>query len=429
MKTFGVISLGCSKNAVDTEYMLGLMSSAGYVLVTRPEDADILIVNTCGFIASAKEESINTILEMVQYKNSGRCSVLVVTGCLSQRYPAELKEELPEVDLFLGVREYDTLVPRLNVLTGENGKCMNVHRILTTPSYSAYLRIADGCDNRCTYCAIPLIRGPRASVPMEPLVAEAERLAENGVTELTVIAQDTSGYGVDIYGKPMLKELLLKLAEIEKLHWVRVLYTYPNTVTEELIDSIYGNPKILNYLDMPIQHIDSDMLHRMNRHGERSHIENILRYVRQSAPGFILRTTAIVGFPGETEAQFQELLDFIREYRLDRLGAFTYSPEDNTPAAEFPGQIPEEIKEERLARLMTVQQEISLSLNQSRIGQETEILIEGEENGFLTGRSYAEAPDVDGKIFIRTTKRHSAGTYINARLTAASEYDMWGEEV
>lgn len=429
MRTFGVVSLGCSKNAVDTEYMLGLMTGAGYVLVTRPEDADILIVNTCGFIASAKEESINTILEMAQYKEYGRCSVLVVTGCLSQRYPRELKAEMPEVDLFLGVREYDTLVPLLNALTGEKGSCLNAHRILTTPPYSAYLRIADGCDNCCTYCAIPLIRGPRASVPMEPLVEEAERLAANGVTELTVIAQDTSGYGIDIYGRPMLKELLQKLAGIDKLHWVRVLYTYPNTVTEELIDSIYSNPKILNYLDMPIQHIESDMLRRMNRHGERRHIESILRYVRKAAPAFILRSTAIVGFPGETEDQFQELLDFIKEYKLDRLGAFTYSPEDNTPAAEMPGQIPEEVKEERLARLMEAQQKISLSLNQNRVGQTAEILIEGEENGLLKGRSYAEAPDVDGNVYIRARNQHRAGEYIHARLTEASEYDMWGEEL
>jgi len=429
MKTFGVISLGCSKNAVDTEYMLGMMTAAGYVLVTRPEDADILIVNTCGFIAPAKEESINTILEMAQYKEHGRCSVLVVTGCLSQRYREELKAEMPEVDLFLGVREYETLVPKLNAITGEKGTCANSHRILTTPPYSAYLRIADGCDNCCTYCAIPLIRGPRASVPMEPLLEEAERLANSGVTELTVIAQDTSGYGIDIYGKPMLKELLEELAKIEKLHWVRVLYTYPNTVTEELIDSIYSNPKILNYLDMPIQHIDSTMLRRMNRHGERSHIEEILRYVRKTAPGFILRSTAIVGFPGETEEQFEDLLSFVREYKLDRLGAFTYSPEDNTPAAEMPNQIPEEVKDERLARLMEAQQKISLSLNKSRIGQELEILIEGEENGLLKGRSYAEAPDVDGNVYIRAKQPHCAGEYIRARLTEASEYDMWGEEL
>lgn len=345
----GLVSLGCSKNAVDSEILLGELKSRGFDIVNDAAQAEIIIVNTCGFIESAKTDSIDTILDMAQYKTAGSCKLLVVTGCLSQRYGDELARELPEVDVFNGVKNYPALAEWLAEICGVEppapesanaAACCGIpKRLLTTPSYRAYLRIADGCDNRCTYCAIPLIRGGRVSTPMETLLAEAEQLAKSGVTELTVIAQDTSAYGIDLYGKPMLRELLEKLTEIEGLHWVRVLYAYPNTVTEELVDAMYRNPKICNYIDIPIQHISAHMLRDMNRHGSAEHIREITDYIRRSAPGFILRTTVMLGFPGETEADFDELMHFMAEHPFDRVGAFTYSAEDGTPAASMPNAV------------------------------------------------------------------------------------------
>lgn len=306
----GAVSLGCSKNTVDTEIMLGELKSYGFEIVAEAACADIIIVNTCGFITPAKQDSIDTIIEMAEYKKTGRCRFLAVTGCLSQRYPAELRRELPEVDMFWGVKNYPAfaleLASKFNLT-----HCGGAKRMLTTPSYRAYLRIADGCDNRCTYCAIPLIRGGRVSVPIEKLIEEANTLADSGVTELTVIAQDTSAYGMDLYGSPRLVELLTRLAEIEKLHWIRLLYTYPNTVTKELIDTMIANPKICNYIDMPIQHIAGNMLQAMNRHGSAAHIREITDYIRKAAPDFILRTTVMLGFPGETERDFDELMEFM----------------------------------------------------------------------------------------------------------------------
>lgn len=430
MKNVGIVSLGCSKNTVDTEQMLGFLNDAGYLFVNDPAQAQILIVNTCGFIASAKEESIDAILEMAQHKKAGTCEFLVATGCLCERYRDELKQELPEVDLFLGVREYGALVEKLNALTGTDARCCgDSKRMLTTPHYRAFLRIADGCDNRCTYCAIPLIRGARKSVPMENLVAEAEKLVADGVCELTVIAQDTSGYGADLYGKPMLKELLERLDSIEGVRWIRVLYTYPNTVTPELIDTIYSSRHILHYLDMPIQHIGDRMLQQMNRHGSSGNIERILAYVRKNAPDFILRSTVIVGFPGETEQEFAQLKRFLNEHPMDRLGVFAYSAEDGTPAANYVGQVDENIKHDRMDALMRQQKELSLGLNRRRVGSTVEVLIEGKDGDYLVGRSYAEAPDVDGKVFFVPVSEHEAGEFVPVRLTRATPYDMFGEEV
>ena len=428
--TVGLISLGCSKNRVDSELILGHLRKAGFLITADEAEAEVIIINTCGFIEPAKEESIGTILEMAQYKTAGKCRLLVVAGCLSQRYPNELREEIPEVDIFWGVKDQGGLVKAISDALGVSYCGCGEARLLTTPPYSAYLRIADGCDNRCTYCAIPLIRGGRVSVPMEKLIEEAEELAENGVRELTVIAQDTSAYGSDIYGKPMLSELLRRLAKIEKLHWIRVLYTYPNTVDEELIDTIIAEPKLVNYIDMPIQHIHPDMLNAMNRHGSAEHIRHITEYIREKSSDFILRTTVITGFPGETEEQFVQLTDFLQSHSFDRLGAFAYSQEDDTPAAEMPNQIDEETKQRRLDEVMALQQDISLAYNQKRIGTVTEALIEQISGDIAYGRTYAEAPEVDGTImFSLKNKGLKPGDFTMVKITGAGPYDMEGEEI
>ncbi len=429
MSTIGVISLGCAKNQVDTERMLGLLTEAGHTLTSDPAEADVLIVNTCGFIESAKQESIDAILEMAQYKQGGRCQRLVVTGCLSERYREELKEAMPEIDLLLGVREYETL-PRLLGGTADAPHCgPRSTRVLTTPRYSAYLRITDGCDNRCAYCAIPLIRGNLVSEPLEELVDEAKRLADGGVRELTLIAQDTSGYGKDRYGRPMLLDLLHQLERIDGIHWLRVLYTYPDTVSPELIDQFCASEKIVPYLDMPLQHTEDEMLRAMRRRGDQAHIRRILDYVAEHAPNFMLRTTLMVGFPGETDELFERMLAFIQEHPFDRIGAFTFSPEEGTAAASMPNQVPEEVRQERLARLMETQRTISRARNERRVGQTVEILVEGANDGYAYGRSYAEAPDVDGKVILSNAANLPAGSFVTARLTRAEEYDMIGELV
>ncbi len=427
MSTVGVISLGCAKNQVDTERMLGLLTAAGFEITNQPSEADVLIVNTCGFIESAKQESINAILEMAQYKQGGKCTRLVVTGCLSERYRDELKEAMPEIDLLLGVREYETLPRLLGGKTDAPHCGPKSARVLTTPRYSAYLRIADGCNNRCTYCAIPLIRGNLVSEPLEELVDEAKRLADAGVSELTLIAQDTSGYGMDRYGKPMLIELLNQLEKIDALRWLRVLYTYPDTVTPELIDRFRAGGKIVPYLDMPLQHTEDEILRRMHRRGDQAHIRQVLDYVAKVAPEFMLRTTLMVGFPGETETQFAAMVRFIQEHPFDRVGAFAFSPEEGTAAASLPDQVPEEVKQERLSRLMAAQQPISRARNERRVGQLVDVLIEGAEETSAFGRSYAEAPDVDGKIVLEHAGHLRVGSYVPAKLIRAEEYDMIGE--
>ncbi len=423
----GAVSLGCSKNAVDTEIMLGELSKYGFEIVNDAKSAEIIIVNTCGFIEPAKVDSIETILEMAQYKTTGNCKYLIVTGCLSQRYPEELKQELPEVDMFWGVKDYPKFAEKLAAQFGMANICGGADRILSTPPYRAYLRIADGCDNRCTYCAIPLIRGGRVSTPMEKVVEEARRLVSMGVTELTIIAQDISAYGIDLYGRPMLRELLLELVKIEPLHWIRLLYTYPNTVTKELIDTVCSEEKICNYIDMPIQHISKHMLTEMNRHGGAEHIREITDYIKSKDPDFILRTTVMLGFPGETEEDFEELMQFMMEHPFDRVGAFTYSAEDGTIAAQMPCQVPEHIAKQRLDKLMHMQQKISLESNKKRVGKIYEVLIESVGDGIAIGRSYAETADVDGIIKIKLGETvPSAGEYVKVRITAADYYDLEG---
>lgn len=427
----GMVSLGCSKNRVDSEEILGELALRGGKPVSDPAEAEVIIINTCGFIESAKVDSLDTVFEMVRYKAEGACRLFVVCGCLSERYYNELQEELPEADLIWGVKDHRGLAEAIEQrLTGEiSSPACCAKRVVTTPSYRAYLRIADGCDNRCTYCAIPLIRGGRVSYPMEQLVDEARSLAEGGVTELTVIAQDTSAYGIDIYGEPKTAELLTELAKIEKLHWIRLLYTYPNTVDEKLIDTINADPKLCNYIDMPIQHINTRLLGAMNRHGSAQHIRDITDYVRKTNPDFILRTTAIVGFPGETDEEFEELMEFFRESPYDRLGAFTYSPEDGTPAALMEGQIPEKLKQKRLDRLMRQQMKISLASNRGRVGREYEALVDEIKNGTALCRSYAEAAEVDGFIRVALPEGSavSRGDYVRVRVTAAHAYDLDAE--
>ncbi len=428
----GMISLGCSKNSVDSETMLGYLVDMGFELTAHSQTADIIIVNTCGFITPAKQESVDAILEMAQYKNKayGRCKLLVVMGCLSERYYSELPKELPEVDIFWGVGKHEELARRIFAWAYPNCAMPQLTgaRVLTTPFYSAYLKIAEGCDNKCTYCAIPLIRGSRKSVPMESLIAQAKALADSGVTELTLIAQDTSAYGLDIYGAPSLSKLLKQLVKIDGLRWIRTLYSYPNTVTEELVDTILGEDKLVNYIDMPIQHIDSEILRAMNRHGTREHIEQIVKYIRNASRDFILRTTVMTGFPGESDRQFHDLLSFIKANPFDRLGAFAFSKEESTLAYDMPYQVEEELKQKRLDLIMETQQQISFELNMQRINTKCEALIDGVENGMAIGRSRSEAPDVDGCVSLALNGRAvRPGDYINAIITDANEYDLWGE--
>ena len=428
----GVISLGCAKNQVDTERMLGLLGRFGYAFTADPAEADVLIVNTCGFIDPAKEESIDTILEMAQYKQTGRCKALVATGCLTERYRQELTEELPEIDILLGVREYEKLPGLLAEKLGQplpKLSCGLGERLLTTPPYRAFLRTGDGCNNRCTYCAIPLIRGNLRSEPIEDLIDETKRLVDGGVTELTIIAQDTSGYGMDRYGKSMLVPLLKALNGIDGLYWVRVLYTYPDTVNEALLDTLAQGEKLIPYLDIPLQHIDDNILQRMHRRGSGAYIRSLLDYLYQNYPDFTLRTTMMVGFPGETEQQFQTLLTFLRDYPFDRVGAFAFSPEEGTKAAEMPDQVPDEVKQARLAALMAQQRPISLQRNRRWIGRKTELLIEELTRTQAIGRTPREAPDVDGRVTIPRKSYHAIGEYEPIVLTQAGEYDMKGESM
>ncbi len=428
-----MVQLGCSKNRVDGEVMLGMLREGGYEIVENVQDADVAIINTCGFIDSAKQESIDAILEAAQYKQTGHLKKLLVSGCLAQRYAQELKSGLPEVDGFLGVNGFDALMDTLRqTLDGKRPVCMQQgqrfprqKRLLTTAPYSAYVKISDGCDNRCTYCAIPLIRGGYSSRPYDDILSECESLAAGGASELTLIAQDTSRYGSDFEGHPLLlPKLLREVSKLESLKWLRVLYCYPDTVNKALLDEISENPKISPYLDLPLQHINDDILRRMNRRGTRAEIEKLLQMCRER--DITVRTTMIVGFPGETDAQFEELLSFVKDARFGRLGAFTYSPEEGTAAARMPQQIPEEVKNERLDKLMLTQQEISFETNRKRLGTQCEVLVEGFEDGAYIGRSILEAPEVDGIISFTSDKPLEAGSFVRVRLTDCDAYDIQG---
>ena len=430
----GMISLGCNKNRVDSEIALGLLQDRGYTFTGDPAEADILMVNTCGFIEAAKEESIDAILEMAEYKKTGRCKVLAVTGCLAQRYEQSLLEEIPEIDLLMGVNQYEQLADAIEKamqgkrlsLCQEKFNFFEQQRVLTTPGYTAYTRIGDGCNNRCTFCAIPLIRGHYRSRDEKAILAEIKTLAKQGVREHILVAQDTTRYGTDWQEHTALPELMEKTAAIEGVDWLRVLYCYPDETDQRLLDVMAKHDNICKYLDLPIQHINDTVLKRMHRRGDSSDIRRCLKLARER--GFALRTSIIVGFPGETEEQFQELLDFLKEAEFDRLGAFAYSAEEDTPAARMPDQIPEEIKQERLDRLMTLQAEISLKRNQLRLGKTEKVLVtDVGEDGLILGRSQFEAPETDGEIVFTAKRAPQIGSFVNVKITQAETYDLMGE--
>ncbi len=414
----GFVSLGCSKNLVDTEAMIKYYRDQNnYIVVQNPAEADIIVINTCGFIESAKQEAIDTILEMADYKNSGSCKSLVVTGCLVERYADELAEEFPEVDLFIPIREYKEIF----------GKLDYVNRMVTTENY-AYLKIAEGCSNNCTYCAIPNIRGPYVSRPMEEIIEEAKRLYGRGYKEIIVIAQDTTKYGIDLYGKSRLPELLTELAKIN-FTWIRFLYAYPETISDELIKVVKENDKICNYFDIPIQHISDKVLKRMNRKSTSETIKNVISKIRREIPDVVIRTTLMVGFPGETDEDIAELKDFVKETKFDRLGVFKYSKEDGTPAEKLDNHLSDEVKEERYNEIMQEQQIISKSNNEKLIGKELECIIQSVSSEGYIARSYRDVPEEDGIIFVQSDVKHRKGDIILVKIVQAEEYDLIAKEI
>ena len=433
----GMVSLGCAKNQTDAETMLGILSEKGHRLVADPENADIIVVNTCGFIESAKQESIDAILEMAEYKK-GRCRLLIASGCLAERYHDDILKELPEVDAVIGTGDYDKIAEIIEkALTGEKPVLAGhidrtpeegLSRVLTTPPHTAYLKIADGCNNRCTYCALPLIRGKFRIRKIEDIVSEAELLAENGVKELILIAQDTTRYGEDLYGSYALPRLLEELCKISKIEWIRVHYFYTEAVTEELINVMAKNEKICNYIDMPIQHINNDILRKMARRTNRAEIEEKIAMIRKKMPDCTIRTSLIVGFPSETDGQFEELYDFVGRIKFDRAGVFAYSKEENTPAAGFDGQIDEETKNARLDKLMSLQQQISYENNKSKISSVLEVITEGydADNFMYFGRSRADSIGVDSLVYFAAEDEVQSGEIVKVEILDADEYDLTG---
>ena len=429
----GFVSLGCSKNLIDTEMLIGLFEKNEYKVVNNPEEAEIIIINTCGFIESAKQEAIDTIFEMLEYKNK-KCKHIIVMGCLVQRYKKELEKELPEVDLFISIDEYKNIWHKIEELINrkkcnENNELDYLSRKITTGENYAYLKIAEGCSNKCTYCAIPYIRGPFESREMEDILEEANNLSKKGIKELIIIAQDTSKYGIDIYGKPSLEKLLEKLCKIEGIKWIRFLYTYPETINDELLEVIQNNEKICKYFDIPIQHISNKVLKRMNRKTDGDTIRSLIDKIREKIPEAVIRTTLIVGFPGETKEDFEELYEFVKKYEFDKLGCFTYSKEDGTPAARLKEQIHYKTKQTRLNKIMTLQKGISKKTLEKNIGKNFECLIEGKtfDKKYYIGRTYMDVPDIDGIVYIKNTKPLEYGEFINIRITKVSDYDLIGE--
>ena len=439
------VSLGCDKNLVDTEVMLGLLAKKGHQMIDDETQADIVIVNTCCFIHDAKEESIQTILEMAHLKETAVLKKLIVTGCLAQRYKEEILEEIPEVDAVLGTTSYDEIAEVIDGLFSDSPMeradarmiMKDVDylpetqkgRLVTTGGHFAYLKIAEGCDKHCTYCIIPKIRGNFRSVPMEELIDEAKELADQGVKELILVAQETTLYGKDIYGEKSLPRLLKTLCKIQGLRWIRILYCYPEEITDELIQVIKEEPKICHYLDLPIQHASDAILKRMGRKTSKEQLISIIGKLREEIPDITLRTTLITGFPGETDEQHEELMDFVDQMEFERLGVFTYSPEEDTPAAEMPDQISEEIKQDRRAELMELQQDIVFDRNEDLIGEEMLVMIEGkvaDENAYV-GRTYRDAPNVDGLIFVNTDEELVSGDFAKVKVTGAMDYDLIGE--
>lgn len=435
------ISLGCDKNLVDSEEMLGLLREKGYEMTDDETQADIIVINTCCFIHDAKEESIQSILEMAEYKKSGSCKALLVTGCMAQRYQEEIRQEIPEVDAVLGTTSFEKITEALErALEGDPFEdyesidylpMASAGRILTTGGHYGYLKIAEGCDKHCTYCIIPKLRGRFRSYPMERLLGQARKMAQDGVRELILVAQETTLYGVDLYGEKSLHRLLEELCKIQGIYWIRILYCYPEEIYGELIDVMAREKKICHYLDLPIQHASDSVLRRMGRRTSKAQLAEVVGKLRERIPDIVLRTTLITGFPGETQEDHQELMAFVDEMEFDRLGVFTYSQEEDTPAAAMENQIPEEVKEERQAQLMELQQEISLERGNERIGQELLVMIEGkvaDENAYI-GRTYGDAPNVDGYIFVQSSEFLMSGVFVKVRVTGALEYDLIGEIV
>lgn len=433
------VSLGCDKNLVDSEMMITSLRKNGFVLTDAVEDADVIVVNTCCFIGDAKEESINTLIEMGTYKE-GRCKLLVAAGCLAQRYHNEIKEDIPEVDLIVGTMGYEDLSEKINQALEEDGVLEALKDIDYLPvpltdrdsmsgGYYAYLKIAEGCDKCCTYCVIPKVRGHYRSVPMENLIMQAKHLVENGAKELILVAQETTLYGKDIYGEKSLPKLLEELSKIDGLKWIRILYCYPEEITDELIDAIKRLPKVCNYLDMPIQHASDAILKRMGRWTNRSRIEEVVAKLRKEIPDIALRTTLITGFPGETEKDFEEVKEFVKKMEFDRLGVFTYSREEDTPAAEMENQIEEEVKEARRDEIMQLQQDIAFDKSNLRVGEIYEVMIEGRlpDEGVYIARTYMDAPDVDGYVFIQSDYNLESGDFVKVEITRSDEYDLIGE--
>ena len=439
----GFVSLGCSKNLTDTETMLARLNKDGFEITGDETEADVVVINTCGFIESAKRESIDSILDIAWLKKHGKLKAIVVTGCLAERYREQITAELPEVDAVLGVGSCDKITDAVKaVVKGEkfsdfgdkDASPLGGDRILTTPEYTAYLKIAEGCDNRCTYCAIPLIRGKFRSRPIDEIVKEAKELESLGVKELNLIAQDTTRYGLDLYGRYALAELVRRIsAETKEIRWIRLLYCYPDKITSELIDVIKNDPKVVKYIDIPIQHISDGVLKRMNRHGDGALIRETIKRLKTAIPDIILRTTVMVGFPGETEKDFDELCEFIKETKFERLGAFTFSSEENTPAAEMEDDVPAQEKQNRYDAVMGLQMRITEERNQKQIGKTITVLCEGYDAAAETyyGRSAADAPDIDTKVYFGTKakKRVREGSFVDVKITGVLDYDLTGEAV
>lgn len=439
------VSLGCDKNLIDSEIMLGLIDEKGYVITPDDFQADVIIINSCGFILDANQEAIDKVLEMADYKANGNCKALIVTGCMAQRYKDEIFESLPEVDAVVGTGDFENigavidrllkgekqvqLVTNINHLLNENN---SYKRMVTTTGGFSYLKIAEGCDNRCTYCTIPSLRGKYRSRTVESLVKEAEILAEKGVRELILIAQDTSLYGKDLYGEQKLHILLREISKIEDIKWIRILYCYPENVYDELIDEMANNPKVLHYIDMPVQHTDDRILKLMGRRSTGAKIKDTVARLREKMPDMCIRTTLITGFPTETQEEFESVIDFMKEVRFDRLGVFTYSPEEGTPACRMDGQIDEEIKVQRKESIMEAQMEISAEIGKTFVGKTLEVIVEGkieEEDDLYCGRSYRDCYEIDGFVFFKSSEELIAGDFYNIKITSAGDYDLIGERV
>ena len=442
----GFVSLGCPKNQLDTEVMLHEILQAGYEITPEDIEADVIIVNTCAFIESAKKEAIDNILDVAWLKKNRKLKAIIVTGCLAERYGEEIFQELPEVDAVLGVGSIHNIVEAIQAVTDKKKKGssrkyyshedantvrLGGDRVITTPDYTAYIKIAEGCDNKCAYCAIPSIRGKFRSRPMEDLIAEAKDLESLGVKELVVVAQDITRYGLDLYGKYSLSELLHRITEETSIPWIRLLYCYPDKITDDLIAEMRDNPRILKYIDLPLQHISDRMLSAMNRHGDGKTVRGVLEKLKREIPDIVIRTTFIVGFPGENEADFEELCEFVKEQRFDHAGVFTYSREEGTPAYDFPDQIDEQVKQDRMDILMRMQMEINEDLNREKVGKIVDVICEGYDPVAEVhfGRSAADAPEIDGKVYFKSDARIAPGTFVRVKVRKVIDYDLYGNVV